>query len=183
MILPVYLIGHPVLRKRAIEIDEKDPELAGLIENMYETMYHDKGVGLAAPQIGKSIRLFVIDTEPFIESNPETEQIKGVFINPVMEDEFGTDFVFNEGCLSIPDVHVDVVRKSEISITYTDETGNRQTRNFKGLTARVIQHEYDHLEGKVFTDKIPQIRKMVIKRKLNDIATGKYKPFYKSVIK
>ncbi|MDL2296581.1 peptide deformylase [Bacteroidales bacterium OttesenSCG-928-C03] len=183
MILPVYLIGHPVLRKQTTEITMEHPGLAELIENMYETMYHDKGVGLAAPQIGQSIRLFVIDTEPFLESDPETEHLKSAFINPVIEDEFGEDFIFNEGCLSIPDVHADVTRKSELTITYTDESGKRQTRDFKGLTARVIQHEYDHLEGNIFTDKIPPIKKMVLKRKLNDIATGKHRPFYKSIIK
>ncbi|MDR2979565.1 MAG: peptide deformylase [Bacteroidales bacterium] len=183
MILPVYLIGHPVLRKQAVEISMDHPGLSELIENMYETMYHDKGVGLAAPQIGESLRLFVIDTEAFLETDPETEQIKTAFINPIVEKEFGDDFVFNEGCLSIPDVHVDVMRKAEVIVTYTDENGKRKTRNFKGLAARVIQHEYDHLEGKIFTDKIPQIKKMVLKRKLNDIASGKHKPFYKSVIK
>lgn len=183
MILPVYLVGHPLLRKQTEEIPMDYPGLSTLIEDMFETMYHDKGVGLAAPQIGKSIRLFVIDTESFIEMEPDTELIKTAFINPVMEDEFGDDFVFNEGCLSIPDVHADVTRKSEITISYTDENGERKTRDFKGMAARVIQHEYDHLEGKIFIDKIPQIKKMVLKRKLNDIATGKHRPFYKSVIK
>lgn len=183
MILPVYLVGHPLLRKQTEEIPMDYPGLSELIENMFETMYHDKGVGLAAPQIGKSIRLFVIDTEAFMESDPDTELIKAAFINPVMEDEFGEDFVFNEGCLSIPDVHADVTRKAEITISYTNENGERKTRNFKGMAARVIQHEYDHLEGKIFIDRIPQLRKMVLKRKLNDIATGKYRPFYKSVIK
>ena len=181
MILPVYLYGNPILRKEAVEIEMDYSGLKELIDNMFETMYHDRGVGLAAPQIGKSIRLFVIDTEPFVESYPDTEVIKGVFINPIIEEEFGDDFTFNEGCLSVPDVNADVVRKSEILLSYFDEKGELQEREFKGLTARVIQHEYDHLEGQVFVDKLPSLKKMVLKRKLNDIANGKSKPFYRTV--
>ena len=181
MILPVYLYGNPILRKEAVEIEMNYPGLKELIDNMFETMYHDNGVGLAAPQIGKSIRLFVIDTEPFLETYPDAEVIKAVFINPIIEEEFGDDFTFNEGCLSVPDVHADVVRKSEILLTYFDENGKLQEREFKGVAARVIQHEYDHLEGQVFVDKLPSLKKMVLKRKLSDIAAGKSKPFYKTV--
>ena len=181
MILPVYLYGNPILRKEAVEIEMNYPGLNELIDNMFETMYHDRGVGLAAPQIGKTIRLFVIDTEPFLESYPETEVLKGVFINPIIEDEFGDDFTFNEGCLSVPDVNADVVRKSEILLSYLDENGELQEREFKGMVARVIQHEYDHLEGQVFVDRLPSLKKMVLKRKLNDIISGKSKPFYKTV--
>ena len=157
------------------------PNLQELIADMFETMYHDQGVGLAAPQIGKPVRLFVIDTTPYKESFPEAEVFKGAFINPLMKDEFGNDFTFNEGCLSIPDLHADVTRKSEIEISYMDETGKQQVRVFNGLVARVIQHEYDHLEGKMFIDYLPAVKKMVIKRKLSDIASGKNKPFYRAI--
>lgn len=183
MILPVYVYGHPILRKRTVEIPQNDPDLPNLIGDMFETMYHDQGVGLAAPQIGKSVRLFVIDNAPYVEMFPETEAFKGAFINPVIVDEFGDDFTFNEGCLSIPDIHADITRKAEIEVAYIDENGKSQQRVFNGVTARIIQHEYDHLEGKVFIDYLPPIKKMVLKRKLSEIAAGKYKPFYKSINK
>ncbi len=181
MVLPVYVYGHPVLRKKAKEISMDFPDLQNLIADMFETMYHDQGVGLAAPQIGQPVRIFVIDTEPYRDAFPDVEVFKEVFINPVITNEFGDDFTFNEGCLSIPDLHADVTRKSEIEIRYTDRSGNLQNRSFKGLPARVIQHEYDHLEGRLFTDYLPPIKKMVIKRKLTEISTGKYKPFYRSI--
>lgn len=182
MILPVYMYGHPVLRKKAENISQ-DSQIEDLIADMFETMYHDRGVGLAAPQIGKSIRLFVIDNAPYVEMYPQEEAFKGVFINPEIIDEFGDDFSFNEGCLSIPDINAEIIRKSELEIDFTDENGKRQKRFFKGVTARIIQHEYDHLEGKVFIDYLPPIKKMVLKRKLSEIASGKYKPFYKSMNK
>lgn len=181
MILPVYVYGHPVLRKKSMEITMDYPKLQELIADMFETMYHDQGVGLAAPQIGKPIRLFVVDTSAYTESNPETEPFKGVFINPVITNEFGKDFTFNEGCLSIPDLHADITRKSEVEISYLDENGKQYQKVFNDLSARVIQHEYDHLEGKVFVDYLPAVKKMVIKRKLSDIASGKHKPSYRSI--
>lgn len=183
MILPIYVYGHPILRKKTVDITPGTPELQELIANMFETMYHDNGVGLAAPQIGKSMRLFVIDTTVFHESDETQEVYKGAFINPKITREFGDDFTFNEGCLSIPDVNADVTRKSEIEISFIDENGNPQTRTFNGMAARVIQHEYDHLEGKIFIDHLPSLKKMVLKRKLTDIASGKHKPFYKSINK
>jgi peptide deformylase len=181
MILPVYVYGHPVLRKKSMDITMDYPKLQELIADMFETMYHDQGVGLAAPQIGKPVRIFVIDTSPYKESFPDTEILKEVFINPLIKNEFGNDFTFNEGCLSIPDLHADVTRKSEIEISYLNEKGIPQVRVFNGLVARVIQHEYDHLEGKMFIDYLPAVKKMVIKRKLSDIASGKHKPFYRSI--
>ena len=181
MILPVYLYGHPVLRKKAVDISPDHPDLEKLIADMFETMYHDQGVGLAAPQVGKSVCIFIVDSTPYQESYPDVEIFKGAFINPVIEDEFGDDFTFTEGCLSIPDVRAEVTRKSELTISYIDEAGNPQKRNFNGLVARVIQHEYDHLKGQVFIDHIPSLKKMVLKRKLTDIATGKKKPFYKTI--
>lgn len=180
MILPIYVYGHPILRKKALPITMDYPELQALIDNMFETMYNDMGVGLAAPQIGKSIRLFVIDSSPFKETYPDVEIYKGVFINPVIIEEFGDDFVFNEGCLSLPDIHEEITRKSEIKIQYTDENGMKKTGHFKGLVARIIQHEYDHLEGQVFTDRLSSLKKMILKRKLTDIATGKAKANYKT---
>jgi peptide deformylase len=182
MILPVYLYGHPILRKQTHEIPLDYPDLDILIENMFETMYHDKGVGLAAPQVGKSIRLFVIDSHLLKEDYPDNIPLKEVFINPVIEKESGNDFVFSEGCLSIPSIHADVVRSSHITVSYIDGNKKKQYLEFKGITARIIQHEYDHLEGKVFVDRLPSLKRMVLKRKLNDIVNGKEKPNYKFIL-
>jgi len=178
--LPICVFGHPVLRKKAIEVSADDPHLQELIDEMFETMYHAEGVGLAAPQIGKSLQLFVLDTHAFKETYPDVEELKEVFINPTVVETLGEDFTFNEGCLSLPEVREDVVRKSEVILTYTNRAGERKTTHFKGLVARVILHELDHLEGHVFTDRVSSIRKMIIKKKLNDIASGKTKPKYKS---
>jgi peptide deformylase len=179
MILPVYLLGNPVLRKKSLKCEDPIEILQPLIADMFETMYQAHGVGLAAPQIGKPIRLFIIDSESFKESYPDVELYKGAFINPEILDEFGDDFIFNEGCLSLPDIHEDIIRKSEIEIKFVDETGKERHEKFKGYVARIIQHEYDHLEGKVFTDKISGLKKMMLKRKLTDISTGKMKTDYK----
>lgn len=180
MLLPIYLYGNPVLRKISQEVALNDPTLPQLIEDMYETMYHARGVGLAAPQVGKNMRLFVIDSLPFKELFPEVEIKKAVFINPIIEEEFGGDFAFNEGCLSLPDINEEIIRKSSIKISYYDEKGDKHEGiTYSGLVARIIQHEYDHLEGKVFTDRVTPIKKMVLKRKLGDIANGKVKPDYK----
>lgn len=180
MILPVYLFGEPVLRKTAREIDLTDGTLKEFLSDMFETMYHAEGVGIAAPQVGKSVRVFVIDSTPYKELYPDHEPYKGAFVNPVITDRFGTDFAFPEGCLSLPQISEEVVRKSDIHIKFYDENGELHERDFDGIVARIIQHEYDHLEGKVFVDNLPQIKKMVLKRKLNDIASGKVKPTYKT---
>jgi peptide deformylase len=178
--LTIYLHGHPILRKKANEVSADEPQLQELIDDMIDTMHHAEGVGLAAPQVGRSLRLFVIDSTGFKESYPDTEEFKEVFINPEVVELLGDDFSFNEGCLSLPEVREDIVRKSEIILTYTNRENERKTTHFKGLVARAILHELDHLEGHVFTDHVSSIRKMIIKKKLNDIASGKTKPKYKS---
>lgn len=186
MILPIYGYGEPVLRKVGVDISADYPNLKEIIQNMYETMYNAYGVGLAAPQVGMAIRLFVIDTEPFCDSenisNEEQEQLrlfKQTFINAKIIKEEGEEWGFNEGCLSIPDVREDVYRKEKITIEYFDENFNKKTEVFDGLIARVIQHEYDHIEGILFTDKIAMLKKTLIKKKLQNIMDGKARPDYR----
>ena len=181
MILPIYLYGQPVLRKTAVEVDLNDATLKTFVADMYETMYNADGVGLAAPQVGKSVRVFVVDSTPYKEIYPDHEPFKGAFINPTITDRFCQDVPFAEGCLSLPKINEEVVRKSDIHITYYDENGEFHDCDINGVLARIIQHEYDHLEGKVFTDNLSQIKKMVLKRPLNDIAGGKVHPAYKTM--
>lgn len=179
MILPIVAYGDVVLKKKAIPITENYPDLQALIINMFETMYGAFGVGLAAPQVGLSIRLFVLDTTPFAEDEDyskeeqlELKDFKRVFINAEIIDEAGDEWAFNEGCLSIPDVREDVFRKPTITIKYQDENFNSHTETFSGLIARVIQHEYDHIEGILFTDKLSSFKKRIIKGRLASIAKG-----------
>ncbi|MGF1554720.1 peptide deformylase [Paucihalobacter sp.] len=179
MILPIVAYGDVVLKKKAAPIVENYPDLEALINNMFETMYGAFGVGLAAPQVGLAIRLFVVDTTPFSEdedySKEEQLQLKGfkrVFINAEIIEEIGDEWAFNEGCLSIPDVREDVFRKPTITIKYQDENFNIHTETFNGLIARVIQHEYDHIEGILFTDKLSSFKKRIIKGRLANIAKG-----------
>jgi peptide deformylase len=186
MILPIYGYGEPVLRKVGEDISADYPNLKEIIQNMYETMYNAYGVGLAAPQVGMAIRLFVIDTEPFCDSenitNEEQEKLrlfKQTFINAKILKEEGEEWSFNEGCLSIPDVREDVYRKEQITIEYFDENFNKKTEVYDGLIARVIQHEYDHIEGILFTDKIAMLKKTLIKKKLQNIMDGKARPDYR----
>jgi peptide deformylase len=186
MILPIVAYGDPVLKKKAKEIDKDYPKLNELIENMYETMHGAYGVGLAAPQIGLPIRLFLVDTEPFSEdediSEKEREQMKTfskVFINARILEEEGDEWAFNEGCLSIPDVREDVFRQPKIKIQYQDENFDTYIEEYDGLIARVIQHEYDHIEGVLFTDKLSSFKKRLIKGKLINISKGKIKIDYK----
>ena len=186
MILPIVAYGDPVLRKKAKNIEKDYPKLDQLLENMFETMYGAFGVGLAAPQVGLPIRLFIIDTSPFADdeelSEEEREQLKGlkkVFINAVIEEETGDEWPFNEGCLSIPDVREDVSRKPIIIVTYYDENFKQHTESYTGLAARVIQHEYDHIEGILFTDKLSALKKRLLKSKLSNISKGKIKVDYK----
>ena len=186
MIIPIYGYGEPVLRQVAEEISPDYPNLAAIITNMYETMYNAYGVGLAAPQVGMPIRLFVIDTEPFSDSSElskeEQSQLKNfkkTFINAKMLKEDGEEWSFNEGCLSIPDVREDVYRNERITIEYCDENFTKKTEVFDGLIARVIQHEYDHIEGILFTDKISMLKKTLIKKKLQNIMDGKAFPDYR----
>ena len=179
MFLPIIAYGSDVLRKKCIEINSDYPDLDILLENMWETMYNSSGVGLAAPQINRAIRIFLIDTEPFMEEGEEENSIKKVFINPTILEEEGEEWSFNEGCLSIPDIREEVIRKSIITIKYQDENFEWHTDTFDGLTARVIQHEYDHIEGKLFIDYISPLRKRMIKRKLDNISKGKIEVGYR----
>ncbi len=186
MILPIVAYGDAVLRKKAKEIDKDYPKLDELIENMYETMYGAYGVGLAAPQIGLPIRLFLVDTEPFSEDEDLTEKdkeqmknFKKTFINAKILEEEGDEWAFNEGCLSIPDVREDVFRQPKIKIQYQDENFDTYVEEYDGLIARVIQHEYDHIEGILFTDKLSSFKKRLIKGKLTNISKGKIKIDYK----
>ena len=180
MVLPIVAYGDPILRKVGKNVDKEYPKLGELITNMWETMYNANGVGLAAPQIGLALRLFLIDATPFAEDEELTEEeravIKGfkkVFINPKMEDENGKDWVFNEGCLSIPDIREDVSRKDTITISYVDGNFKEHTETYDGILARIIQHEYDHIEGILFTDKLSSLKKRLLKGRLNNISKGK----------
>ena len=180
MILPIVAYGDPVLKKKAIDISKEYPNLDVLLENMFETMYNAFGVGLAAPQIGLPIRLFLVDTRPFAEDEELTKEeqevlngFKRVFINAKIIKEEGSEWAFNEGCLSIPDIREDVFRQPKITIDYVDENFKSHTEEFNGLVARVIQHEYDHIEGILFTDKLSSLKKRLIKGKLANISKGK----------
>jgi peptide deformylase len=186
MILPIVAYGDPVLRKKGIEISEDYPKLKEFIANMWETMYEAAGVGLAAPQVNKAIRLFIIDASPFAddeniseEENAQLAEMKMVFINPKIIAEEGEEWAFNEGCLSIPDVREDVFRKPTITIEYLDENFKSHTKSFEGIGARVIQHEYDHIEGILFTDKLSSLKKRLIKGKLTNISKGKVHADYR----
>lgn len=186
MILPIVAYGDPVLRKVADAIDAAYPDLEKLITNMKETMYNASGVGLAAPQIGKAIRLFLIDASPFAEDDDLSEEertvlksFNRVFINPKILEEEGEEWLFNEGCLSIPDVREDVSRQPKITIEYQDENFTIHTETLEGLAARVFQHEYDHIEGILFTDKLSTLKKRIIKKKLENISKGKISADYR----
>ena len=181
MILPIIAFGSPILRTKCSEVTQDFPDLDILIENMRETMYEAHGVGLAAPQINKAIRLFLIDTTPFVDDEDETEDVivKQVFINARILEETGEGWSFNEGCLSIPDIREDISRKPSITIEYFDDNFEKHTDTYDGLTARVIQHEYDHIDGILFTDRISALRKRMIKGKLMDISKGKVDVAYK----
>ena len=186
MILPIVAYGDPILRKVAKAIDAAYPDLEKLITNMKETMYNASGVGLAAPQIGKAIRLFLIDASPFAEDDNLSEEertvlksFNRVFINPKILEEEGEEWIFNEGCLSIPDVREDVSRQPKITIEYQDENFTVHTETLEGLAARVFQHEFDHIEGILFTDKLSTLKKRIIKKKLENISKGKISADYR----
>ncbi len=182
MMLPITAYGHPTLRKKGSEIEKNNQELQQLISDMFETMYESHGVGLAAQQINKTILLFVIDASPFAEEFPEAKDFKKVFINAEIIRQEGKEWEFEEGCLSIPGINEFVNRKSIIYISYYDEDWVfHEEEKFEGILARIIQHEYDHTQGILFTDRIPAFKKVLIKRKLNDISSGKTKPAYKMI--
>jgi peptide deformylase len=189
MIFPIVAYGDPVLKKVGVEINKDHPGLKELIANMFETMYDASGVGLAAPQIGKSIRLFIVDASPFADDKDDDgkpmEEYKGlkdlkkVFINAKITEEKGEEWKFNEGCLSIPKIREDVLRLPKIKIQYYDENFKRHEESYEGVAARIIQHEYDHIEGKLFVDRINPMRRKMLKGKLEDITKGKVDVAYK----
>jgi len=181
MILPIVAYGHPILRKVAKDIDEQYPDLPKLLEDMWETMYASNGVGLAAPQINKDIRLFVMDSAQIFANReedddedeyPDAPGIKQVFINPKVIELGGDDWAYNEGCLSIPKIREDIYRAEEVTIEYLDEKFKKHTKTFNGITARIILHEYDHLEGKLFIDYLSPLKRKLMKRKLDNITRG-----------
>jgi peptide deformylase len=187
MILPIVAYGDPVLKKVGDEIDKDYPGLAELLENMWETMYAASGVGLAAPQIGKSIRLFIVDASPFAddeddEPDPKAkglENFKKVFINPIIEEETGENWAFQEGCLSIPKIREDVYRNEKITVTYYDENFEFHEETYDGYAARVIQHEYDHIEGILFTDHLAPLKRKLLTKKLTNISRGEIEVDYR----
>lgn len=182
MKLPVYLYGHPVLREAGQDITANYEGLTQLIADMWETMYHTDGIGLAAPQIGRAIRLFVIDADPMKEHHPECAGFKRVFINARIVEYSERTLEEQEGCLSIPRIHEQVVRPESITVEYMNEDFLPQRETFTGFAARVVQHEYDHIEGVLFIDHISTIRKQLIKSKLLSIAKGKVNPGYRFVL-
>ncbi len=180
MILPISCFGSPILRAKTKNVSF-DQTTKDLIQNMWETMYNANGVGLAAPQVNKDLRLFIIDTSSFQDDNdfPNHIPLKEVFINPIIKNEEGERWEFNEGCLSIPDIREHVKRNSVIHIDFYDENFKLKSKKYTGINARVIQHEYDHLNGVLFIDKISVLKKRMINRKLKDITKGKFTTSYK----
>lgn len=191
MVLPIVVYGDPVLRKVCVDIDKNYEGLDQLIKDMFDTMYEASGVGLAAPQVNKPIRLFIVDATPFADVDEDEESeftkaeleelkdFKKIFINARILEEEGPEWKFSEGCLSIPKIREDVLRKPNLKIEYYDEHFKKHTEEYKGVIARVIQHEYDHIEGVLFTDKISPLKRKLISGKLNDISKGKIHADYK----
>ena len=179
MILPIYAYGQPVLKKKGEEITKDYPALEELIANMWETMYNAKGIGIAAPQIGRSIRLFVVDSTQMEEEDQPFKGIKKVFINAEKVEETGPVSEYEEGCLSIPDVRGDVNRPYQLTIRYLDENFEEHIETFVDLNARVVQHEYDHIEGVLFTELLKPLKKRLVRRKLDKIKKGKVKLEYR----
>ena len=187
MILPIVAYGDPVLKKETEELAENDPNLKTLIADMFETMYKAKGVGLAAPQIGKSIRLFIIDGSPFADEEGEEpdpkaagiENFKKVFINPIIEEESGEKWAFQEGCLSIPKIRENVIRHEKLLISYYDENWKFHEEHYDGYAARIIQHEYDHIEGVLFTDHLAPLKRKMLTKRLQNITSGNIEIDYK----
>jgi peptide deformylase len=187
MVLPIVAYGNPILRKVGIDIALDYPELNKLIDDMWETMYNSKGVGLAAPQVNRDIRLFVMDSLQIIANlevdekwdYPGDKGYKGVFINAKINSSNGEEWSYNEGCLSIPKIREDILRKEKINITFFDENFNPHTRTFNGVTARIILHEYDHIQGKLFIDYLKPLKKNLLKRKLDNISKGKISVDYR----
>ncbi|HMP30801.1 MAG TPA: peptide deformylase [Saprospiraceae bacterium] len=179
MILPIYAYGHPVLKKKGEELGPQYEGLTSLIENMWDTMYNAKGIGLAAPQVGLSLRLFIVDTIQMQEIGEESKGIKKVFINPQIISEEGKIWAYEEGCLSIPNIHADVERAEIVNIKYFNENFEEQLERYDGMNARVIQHEYDHIEGNLFIEKINPLKKRLLQRRLENIKKGLISVAYK----
>ncbi len=190
MILPIVAYGSPILRKVCNDINADYPELQKLIAEMWDTLYYSNGVGLAAPQINKDIRLFLVDSvQIFTNAEEDDEELdypdapgfKGVFINAKIKELNGKEWSYNEGCLSIPKIREDVIRHSQVTLQYLDETLTPQEKTFNGITARIILHEYDHIEGKLFIDYLKPLKKKLLAGKLNDISKGKTKTDYRMI--
>ncbi|HSW68314.1 MAG TPA: peptide deformylase [Bacteroidales bacterium] len=179
MILPVVAYGHTTLRIKALPVDKNHSGLNAIINNMFETMYASAGVGLAAPQVNLSLRIIVLDASSYAAEHPELEDYRKVFLNPQILEENGEEWTVSEGCLSLPDIREDVSRKSNVRLQYYDEQWNLHDEWFDGIVARIIQHEYDHLEGKLFIDHISPLRKMLLKKRLADISRGDITVSYK----
>lgn len=179
MILPIVAYGDPILRKKAAFIEKNYARLNEIINDMFETMYNAAGVGLAAPQVGLSIRLFVIDAAPFAEDDKSLKTFKKIFINAEIVEEDGEKWKFNEGCLSIPGIREDIERNPVVTLNYMDENFEEHTETFEGLKARIIQHEYDHIDGVLFTDKLSPFKKRILQGKLTDITKGKVSVDYR----
>ena len=179
MILPIYAYGQPVLKRMAKDVERDHPDLDTLIKNMWETMYQASGVGLAAPQVGHSLRLFMIDTMQIMEEDEKDLGLKQVFINPRKIEETGEEWPYEEGCLSIPDIRGEVMRQPKLVLKYLDENFEEHTGEFTGVTARVIQHEYDHIDGVLFIEHLKPIKKRLIKKKLENIKKGRVGIDYK----
>jgi len=182
MTYPIVVYGHTVLRKVAEEIDKDYPGLNQIIDDLFETMYSSEGLGLAAPQIGKSIRIFVIDGKPVADDEPELADFKKVFINAMITEKYGDFQLMSEGCLSIPHIREEVNRESHIRISYYDENWDYYDETYDGYKARIIQHEYDHLDGILFTDKVSPLKKRLLKSKLTAISKGKFETDYKTIL-
>lgn len=179
--LPIVAYGSPALRKKSLDITQDYPNLKELIDNMFDSMYASKGIGLAAPQIGKAIRLFIIDARPYSSEIPDAKDFVKVFINAKILNESGEEWFFNEGCLSVPGINEDVWRKDTVEIEYLDENFEYHKETYSGVLARIIQHEYDHLEGVLFVDKLSPLKKTLIKGKLQKISKGEIDLEYKMV--
>jgi len=179
MTLPIYIYGSPVLRKEARKVEKNEEGLDEFITNLWDTMYHSDGIGLAAPQVGKSLRIFVIDGTPLEEDDPSLKDLKVTFINPEILERGDDDKTFEEGCLSIPNLREEIVRPEKVTIRYYDREFNLHEEQYSGIAARIIQHEYDHLDGILFTDRLGPLKKRMLRNKLNAISKGKFDVSYK----
>lgn len=182
MFLPIVVYGHPILRRVSEDITMDYPDLKKFINDMFYTMDEADGVGLAAPQVGRNIRLFTVDGSAFVEMDPTCEGFRKVFINAHITERWGDEVTRTEGCLSVPGIHEDVKRFDNIRMNYTDETGEQHETTFSGIKAWIIQHEYDHLEGTLFTDHLSALKKRLLKNKLTNISLGKFKPTYRVIL-